>query len=82
MKEERKEENFNEFAFVFAASDEDKIVKAKEPAADSSLVCKYGEQELHLGDQVTDRNNCLDCTCLTPPLVECHQRENCERIFN
>lgn len=66
----------------FLASAEDKLIKAKVASPHTELKCKFGDLELQLGDGVNDKNNCLDCKCLTPPLMECNFIDGCEQVFS
>lgn len=59
----------------FTASAEDQIIHASRDVANvdpNEPKCKFGDHELHIGDQVSDKDKRMECKCITPPHVECH----------
>lgn len=71
------------FVFKLSAKEEDQLVRSEgRQSVDETMKCKFGGHELLIGDKVTDKNKCIDCECVIPPMITCVQRRNCWEILN
>lgn len=44
---------------------------------DPDMICKYNELTLRRGEMLNSDEKCIECSCKTPPMVNCHRRPNC-----
>ena len=59
-------------------TNDDTIITAPTPDANSTLQCKFGKLTLNIGDKLSaGENGCSTCTCSIPPMVHCKFQPGC-----
>lgn len=67
---------------AFTADRKDELIPAETTVQqntidDTNMTCKFGSLVLKVGEKIKSDKFCVDCTCLTPPMMHCVQNGHC-----